>query len=41
MNWANVAISQLSRIRDDDPQWDKAMQKVLNWINKKIKRRRK
>jgi hypothetical protein len=34
MEFATIAISQLERIRDDDPQRSNALQRVVDWITK-------
>lgn len=36
MTFAGIAISQLERIRDDDPLRKEAIQKVFTWCSKKI-----
>jgi hypothetical protein len=38
IHWARVAISQLSRIEDDDPKLEQALQRVLSWVNEKLRR---
>jgi hypothetical protein len=40
-DFAIVAISQLSRIRDEDPNWRKAIERVQKWIDEyKLRRER-
>lgn len=39
LQFAVMAISQLERVRDDDPQKVRAFKKVSNWINSRLKER--
>jgi hypothetical protein len=37
MHFATIAISQLSRIREEDPKRKEALKEVIKWINEQLK----
>jgi len=37
LQFATIAISQLERIKDSDPQKEEAINRVIEWCNKRLK----